>query len=52
MKGKLVQFLKDSEDLEYMHKCPNDFKFWYFILLNLYIMFPVYIAFVFGYLCK
>lgn len=46
----MKQFLKDVEDLEFMHKCPNDFSFWYFILLDLFIMFPIYFSFILGYL--
>lgn len=46
---KFKQFIKDANDLNNLEKCPNDFPLWYFFLLHLYLMTPIYLAFLLGY---
>lgn len=35
MKQKIKQYFYDSHDLRCGIKCPNDYKFWYFLLLDI-----------------
>lgn len=35
MKRKIKQYFYDSSDLRHGNKCPNDFPFWYFLLLDI-----------------
>ena len=49
---KFKQFLRDASDLNSLQKSPNDFPFWYFILLHCYLTFPLLLAFLLGYFFK
>ena len=35
MKEKIKQYFYDSSDLRQGRKCPNDYPFWYFLLLDI-----------------
>jgi len=48
-KCRIRKFLDDCSDLEYFRTCPNDYSFWYFLLLHLYIMLPCFLSLILGY---
>lgn len=44
------KFIEDLNDLNSLKKCPNDYPFWYFLLLHFVLLSPLYVAAILGFI--